>query len=127
MELIVHDFLAKDSTCVLPNVFVFLCEFLELTEKKTAEQEFEKESDDEPIASPVPMPFDIDQLPNVAPLRDHLETVTINRNVVGKLGKSTKVYRCMFVRRSSKLKLISENDFCMSPRRGSITQPSDDR
>lgn len=52
----------------------------------------EQESDDDQIVSPIPIPFDIDALPNVAPLRDHLETVTIKRKAVGKLGKIHHAY-----------------------------------
>ena len=62
--------------------------YLESRKRKSSEQE----SDDDQIVSPIPIPFDIDELPNIAPLRDHLETVTIKRKAVGKLGKIYHAY-----------------------------------
>ena len=53
-----------------------------------ANGDFEKESNNHD-ESPVPIPFDVDELPNVSPLRDHLETLRITRRAVGKLGRNT--------------------------------------
>ncbi|CAB3985310.1 Multiple PDZ domain [Paramuricea clavata] len=53
-------------------------------------EEYEKASDDEQFISPHPLPFDIDDLPNILPVRDHLETIRIKRKIVGKLGISLR-------------------------------------